>query len=75
MSSSSDKDTFHLEVPNGEVEGELWSSPLMHYTSPFDDYKDLFDEIDQENDVFTFPDIPTQQMDKLTECKSFATFP
>lgn len=65
MSASSDKDI--LEIPHTDVEGELWSSPLMHYTSPFDDYKELFDEIEQENEVFTFPDVPMER--KLTARK------
>ncbi|KAK3106105.1 hypothetical protein FSP39_012814 [Pinctada imbricata] len=50
-------DTMTEDTPiNGDLDSELWSSPLMHYTSPFDDYKELFDEIDSEG-VFKFPDV------------------
>lgn len=35
--------TNEIEV---EIEKELWSSPLMNYTSPFDDYRDLYADID-----------------------------
>lgn len=36
---------------------DLWSSPLMHYQSPFDDYKNLYDDIEKDKDssVFVFP--------------------
>lgn len=43
--------------PTGEeLNGDLWSSPLMHYTSPFDDFKELFEDIDEN--VFQFPETP-----------------
>ncbi|XP_055995678.1 CLIP-associating protein 1-like isoform X44 [Ostrea edulis] len=53
---------------NGDLDAELWSSPLMHYTSPFDDYKDLFDQIPKDTNVFQFPDLtakPTSESNKL----------
>ena len=28
--------------------GELWSSPLMNYKSPFDDFEDLYEEIEDD---------------------------
>ncbi|XP_021373914.1 CLIP-associating protein 2-like isoform X14 [Mizuhopecten yessoensis] len=44
--------------PSEELNGDLWSSPLMHYTSPFDDFKELFEDIDENDNVFQFPETP-----------------
>ncbi|KAK3607614.1 hypothetical protein CHS0354_034665 [Potamilus streckersoni] len=35
---------------DADLEEELWSSPLMNYTSPFNDYEDLFEDIPEEED-------------------------
>ena len=64
---SSTSDIHCLEVPTIEVEEELWSSPLMHYTSPFDDYKELFNEIENDVEVFKFPDISKEHMEDLSK--------
>ncbi|VDI09750.1 CLIP-associating protein 1/2, partial [Mytilus galloprovincialis] len=64
MSSNFDQGLHHLDVPNKDVEEELWSSPLMHYTSPFDDYKELFDDIENDQ-VFKFPDVSNGPMEDL----------
>lgn len=40
--------------------GELWSSPLMNYKSPFDDFEDLYEEIEDyvdENDPEEYPPV------------------
>ncbi|KAL4229385.1 CLIP-associating protein 1 [Mactra antiquata] len=41
-----DDEVFLTEEISAELDKELWSSPLMNYTSPFDDYKDLYADID-----------------------------
>lgn len=66
MSSNFDQGLHHLDVPNKDVEEELWSSPLMHYTSPFDDYKELFDDIENDQ-VFKFPDVSNGPMEDLSK--------
>ncbi|XP_052686121.1 CLIP-associating protein 2-like isoform X23 [Crassostrea angulata] len=63
---------------NGDLDAELWSSPLMHYTSPFDDYKDLFDQIPKDTNVFQFPDTaakPTSGPTKLPVPQRSPTLP
>ncbi|XP_065941461.1 CLIP-associating protein 2 isoform X19 [Magallana gigas] len=63
---------------NGDLDAELWSSPLMHYTSPFDDYKDLFDQIPKDTNVFQFPDPaakPTSGPTKLPVPQRSPTLP
>eukprot|EP00105_Crassostrea_gigas_P010174 XP_011425353.1 PREDICTED: CLIP-associating protein 2 isoform X25 [Crassostrea gigas] len=63
---------------NGDLDAELWSSPLMHYTSPFDDYKDLFDQIPKDTNVFQFPDSaakPTSGPTKLPVPQRSPTLP
>ncbi|XP_071154272.1 CLIP-associating protein 2-like isoform X27 [Mytilus edulis] len=69
MSSNFDQGLHHLDVPNKDVEEELWSSPLMHYTSPFDDYKELFDDIENDQ-VFKFPDVSNGPMEDLTPSRA-----
>lgn len=44
---------------------ELWSSPLMHHRSPFEDYKDLYENIDAEEErkrvpVFRYPSVTSE---------------
>ena len=41
-----DDEVFLSNEIGTELDSDLWSSPLMNYTSPFDDYKDLFADID-----------------------------
>ena len=40
-----DDEVFLENETSAELEEDLWSSPLMNYSSPFDDYKDLFSSI------------------------------
>lgn len=40
-----DDEVFLENEVSAELEEDLWSSPLMNYSSPFDDYKDLFSNI------------------------------
>lgn len=63
---------------NGDLDAELWSSPLMHYTSPFEDYKDLFDQIPNDTNVFQFPSTaakPTSGPTKLPLPQRSPTLP
>lgn len=46
MDVDEDDDVFWPSEIHDELEQELWSSPLMNYSSPFDDYKDLFADIE-----------------------------
>lgn len=45
MDLDDDDDVFWPDEIQDQLEEELWSSPLMNYRSPFDDYKDLFKDI------------------------------
>lgn len=45
MDLDDDDEVFWPNEIDGELDKELWSSPLMNYKSPFDDYKDLFEDI------------------------------
>ena len=46
MDSFDEDDEVFLENEiSAELEEDLWSSPLMNYHSPFDDYKELFASI------------------------------
>lgn len=38
--------------------GELWSSPLMNYKSPFDDFEDLYKNIAQIQDEVETEEYP-----------------
>ena len=40
-----DDEVFLENEISAELEEDLWSSPLMNYSSPFDDYKDLYSNI------------------------------
>ena len=40
-----DDEVFLENEVSAELEEDLWSSPLMNYSSPFDDYKELFSDI------------------------------
>lgn len=46
MDFDEDDDVFLSDEIQAELEKDLWSSPLMNYSSPFDDYKDLYADID-----------------------------
>ena len=45
MDFEDDDDVFLSNEVEAELEEDLWSSPLMNYSSPFEDYKDLYADI------------------------------
>ena len=45
MDVDEEDEVFWPDDNGEELDGELWSSPLMNYKSPFDDYEDLFADI------------------------------
>jgi hypothetical protein len=47
MDFDEDDEVFLSNEIEAELEKDLWSSPLMNYSSPFDDYKDLYADIDK----------------------------